>query len=115
MVMKFATTPESKALAIETQDKIMDLMKAEFSWENLKPEFERLYAETYSAEELDGLLKFYQSPLGKKFIAKQPEMQQKTMAMVQQMMMRVMPKIEALTKELQQKAMEAAGKAAKEE
>lgn len=115
MVMKFATTPESKALAIETQDRIMDLMKTEFSWEKLKPEFERLYAETYSAEELDGLLKFYQSPLGQKFIAKQPEMQQKTMVMVQQMMMRVMPKIEALTKELQQKAIDAEKKAAKKE
>ena len=111
MVMKFAKDPESQALAIETQGKIMDLMKKEMSWENLKPDFEKLYAETYSAEELEGLLKFYQSPLGKKFIEKQPEMQRKTMQMVQQMMMRVMPKVQALTMELQRKAAEAAEKA----
>jgi len=112
MVMKFAKDPESQALAIETQGKIMDLMKKEMSWENLKPDFEKLYAETYSAEELDGLLKFYQSPLGKKFIEKQPEMQRKTMLMMQQLMMRIMPKLQALTLELQQKAEAAAEKAA---
>lgn len=111
-VMKLAKSPESQALALETQDKMMDLMKQEMSWENLKPDFEKLYAETYSAEELDGLLKFYQSPLGKKFIEKQPEMQRKTMLMMQQLMMRIMPKIQALTLELQQKAKAAAKKAA---
>lgn len=107
-IMKMAKDPESQALAVEIQDKVFNLMKKEMSWEILKPEFEKLYAETYSAEELDGLLKFYQSPLGKKFIEKQPEMQRKTMLMVQQMMMRVMPKIQALTMELEQKARDAA-------
>lgn len=110
-IMKMAKDPESQSIAIEIQGKVIDLMKKEMSWENLKPEFETLYAETYTAEELDGLLKFYQSPLGKKFIAKQPEMQRKTMMMVQQMMMRVMPKIQALTMELEQKARDAAKKA----
>jgi hypothetical protein len=111
MIMKFGKDVANQALVIETQNKIMDVLKAELSWENLKPEFERLYAETYSAEELEGLLKFYQSPLGKKFIEKQPEMQRKTMLMVQQMMMRVMPKVQAMTMELQRKAAEAAEKA----
>ena len=104
LVMKFAKNPKYQTQVIETQNKIMDLMKKELSWENLKPEFEKLYAETYSAEELNGLLKFYQSPLGKKFIEKQPEMQRNTMLMVQQMMMRVMPKVQALTRQLQQEA-----------
>jgi Uncharacterized protein conserved in bacteria len=109
-IMKMAKDPESQAIAVEIQEKVIDLMKKEMSWEILKPEFERLYAETYSAEELDGLLKFYQSPLGKKFIEKQPEMQRKTMMMVQQMMMRIMPKIQALTMELEKKARDAAKK-----
>lgn len=114
MITKFGKDVPNQALVIETQNKIMDVLKAELSWENLKPEFEKLYAETYSAEELDGLLKFYQSPLGKKFIEKQPEMQRKTMFMVQQMMMRVMPKVQALTLELQRKAADAAEKTAPE-
>jgi len=104
MVMKFVKNAKDQARAIKTQNKMMDLMMKELCWENLKPEFEKLYAETYSAEELNGLLKFYQSALGKKFIEKQPEMQRNTMLMVQQMMMRVMPKVQALTRQLQQEA-----------
>ena len=103
MIKQFAQNAKNQDLAIKHQNKIMDLMQKELSWETLQPEFEKLYAETYSTEELEGLIKFYQSPIGKKFIAKQPEMQQKSMMMVQKMMMRIMPKIQALTKEMQKK------------
>lgn len=110
MVMKFVKNAKDQARAIKTQNKMMDLMMKELCWENLKPEFEKLYAETYSAEELRGLVKFYQSPLGQKFIEKQPEMQQKSMAMVQRMMMRIMPKLNALMLQIKQEE-NAAGKA----
>jgi uncharacterized protein len=101
MTKRLVKNAKDQKLAIKHQQKIMDLMKKELSWENLKPGFEKLYAETYSAEELKGLIKFYQSPIGKKFTAKQPQMQQKSMVMVQKMMMRIMPKIQALTKNMQ--------------
>jgi uncharacterized protein len=101
MTKKLVKNAKGQELAIKNQQKIMDLMKKELSWDNLKPEFEKLYAETYSEEELEGLIKFYQSPIGRKFTEKQPEMQQKSMLMVQKMMMRIMPKIQALTKEMQ--------------
>ncbi len=102
MTKQLVKNAKDQDLAIKNQHKVMDLMQKELSWETLKPEFEKLYAETYSTEELEGLIKFYQSPIGKKFIAKQPEMQQKSMLMVQKMMMRIMPKIQALTKEMQE-------------
>lgn len=101
MTKRLVKNAKDQKLAIKHQQKIMDLMKKELSWENLKPGFEKLYAETYSAEELKGLIKFYQSPIGRKFTAKQPQMQQKSMVMVQKMMMRIMPKIQALTKNMQ--------------
>jgi hypothetical protein len=110
MIKRFAQNAKNQDLAVKKQQKIMDLMQKELSWENIKPEFEKLYAETYSTEELEGLIKFYESPIGKKFTAKQPEMQQKSMMMVQKMIMRIMPKIQALTKDMQ-KEMIAAKKA----
>jgi len=88
--------------ALKIQNKVMDLMKKEWSWENLKPEFVKLYADTFSEDELKGLINFYKSPVGQAFIKKQPEMQQKSMIMVQQLIMRVMPKLKALTLQLQQ-------------
>ena len=111
MTKKIVKNAGDQKIAVKHQHKIMDLMKKELSWKNLKPEFEKLYAETYSSKELKGLIKFYQSPIGRKFTEKQPEMQQKSMVMVQKMMMRIMPKIQNLTKKMQKEVI-AAKKAA---
>jgi len=113
MTKQFVKNAKDQKLAIKHQQKIMDLMKKELSWDNLKPEFEKLYAETFSVKELEGLIKFYQSPIGKKFTAKQPEMQKKSMVMVQKMMMRIMPKIQALTKNMQKEIIAAKKTSAK--
>jgi len=102
MVKKMAVNAKDQEMAVRHQQKIMNLMQKELSWEKFRPEFEKLYAETYSAEELEGLIKFYRSPLGEKFTSKQPEMQKKTMIMVQKMMTHILPKIQALTKKMQQ-------------
>jgi len=102
MIKKMVVNAKDQKMAISHQQRIMDLMKNELSWEKLRPEFEKLYAESYSAEELEGLIKFYKSPLGEKLTSKQPEMQKKAMAMVQKMMTHILPKIQALTKKMQQ-------------
>ena len=102
MTKQMVKNAKDQQLAIKNQHKIMDLMRKELSWEKLRPEFEKLYAETYSLEELNGLIKFYESPVGKKFIQKQPEMQRKSMLMMQQLIMKIMPKIQALTRQMQQ-------------
>ena len=102
MTKRFVKNAKDQELAIKNQQKIMDLMQKELSWENIRPEFEKLYSETYSAEELNGLIKFYESPVGKKFIQKQPEMQKKSMLMMQKLIMKIMPKIQVLTKQMQQ-------------
>ena len=102
MTKRFVKNAKDQELAIKNQQKIMDLMQKELSWEKIRPEFEKLYAETYSAEELDGLIKFYQSPIGQKFIQKQPEMQRKSMLMMQKLLMQIMPKVQELTKAMQQ-------------
>ena len=52
------------------------------NWDNLKSQFVNLYADIFSAEELDALIKFYESPTGGKLIDKQPEIQQKSMALI---------------------------------
>lgn len=54
----------------------------EIIWEQHKDQVASLYAGTFSAEELDSLVKFCESPAGKKFIDKQPEIQQKSLALM---------------------------------
>jgi hypothetical protein len=80
-------------------DKVMEMCAEEMKWEKVKPDYINLYAETFSAEELKELIAFYQSPAGKAFMAKQPELMQKSMQLSQKSMMRLMPKIMAMSSE----------------
>ena len=63
-------------------DRYMKTKGKEINWDQHKNQVANLYAETFSAEELDTLVKFCESPSGKKFIDKQPEIQQKSMALI---------------------------------
>ena len=65
-----------------------------------------LYADVYTAEELAGILAFYESPAGKAMLAKQDVMMQRSIAIGQQWnaenlpaaMQRMTPRIEAIIK-----------------
>jgi hypothetical protein len=95
-------TEEEKA---ETQKSMQGAMKVsleKFSWENMKGMFVDIYAEVFSAEELQGIIAFYESEAGQKFVEKQPQLMQVTMQKMQGVMAQMMPEIQ---KEME-KAME---------
>ena len=94
--------------AEEINTAIMDLMNKELSWDKLKGKFINLYGEAFSVEELDALIKFYESPIGKKLVDKQPEIQQKSMVITRGLLTDIMPKIQTLTKEIIEKQLKAA-------
>ena len=83
-----------------SQEKIMDVIAKEMNWENLKADYIKIYAETFTEEELKGFIAFYKTPVGKKFIEKQPELMQKSMQISQKQMRTLMPKIQKLTQEM---------------
>jgi len=86
-----------------TQDamqKMMDLIMKEMSWEKLKDDYIAIYAETFTEEELSGLVTFYKGPIGRKFTDKQPELMQRSMQVSQKQMIELMPKIQKLTQEM---------------
>ena len=97
------TTPEQRAKAQEVQTKILDLMKTRMSWEKMKPEYMKLYSETFSDEEVDGMLAFYESPAGRAMQAKMPMLLSKVMALAQAQVGELMPEIQRITREAQQK------------
>lgn len=79
--------------------KAIDEMAQEMSWEKLKDDYIAIYAETYTEEELRGLVAFYSSPAGRAFTKKQPELTQRSMQLAQKQMFEWLPKIRAMTKE----------------
>jgi uncharacterized protein len=104
MVGNRTLTPEQQQFLQALPAKLSQVMRQELSWNVLKPVFLSAYAETFDQEEIDGLIAFYQSPIGQRFAAKQAPLAQRSAAATQQLMMSVMPKMQG--------AMEAAMKEA---
>ena len=94
---------EKRGLPTEQTEKMMDRMlgmiATEMSWEKVKADYVALYADTFTADELEELLAFYRSAAGKSFVAKQPLLTRKSVEMSQKVMLRLMPKIIALSAE----------------
>lgn len=59
---------------------------------------DKIYADTFSEEELTGIRDFYQSKAGKAMIDKQPVIMQKMMPNIMGMQTSIKPKIEAIVK-----------------
>jgi hypothetical protein len=80
-----------------------DEVKSELSWEKMRDLYQQVYAETFTQEEVDGLIAFYESPAGKAFVAKMPTVMQKSMVLMQQ---RMAPMVQRLQQSLQETVLE---------
>ncbi len=96
--------------ATQQADKTMQVMSEELRWEKMKEDYVGLYATTFTPEELQGLITFYQSPAGQAFIAKQPALMQASMQLNQKLMLRVIPRLKEIYKKDEAKAQTEEGK-----
>ena len=87
-------TPEAK----EKQQKMLEAINAEtkalVNWETLKPMFVSIYSETFTPDELKGMIAFYRTPIGQKWLEKQPQVQMATMQKIQAIMTESQPNIQ---------------------
>jgi hypothetical protein len=97
-------TPEKKKIQQEFIDNSMKVVDANFSWPVLESAYVKLYADTYTEPELDGILAFYKSPAGQALLSKTPELSAGSMQIVHGRMGDFQPKMQAL-QELYVKAM----------
>ncbi|MEO7142385.1 MAG: DUF2059 domain-containing protein [Bryobacteraceae bacterium] len=95
-------TAQNQANAQQRQAQMSKLLEDRLSWEKLKPQYIRIYAETYTEEELDGILAFYQSPAGRAMLEKAPVILSKTMKVGQDAVQDMEPEIERLIHETSQ-------------
>jgi len=56
---------------------ILEWFQKYFTWEQLGPEFVKLYKEAFTESEMRELLAFYKTPTGQKVLMKMPELMQK--------------------------------------
>jgi hypothetical protein len=100
---KLDVPSSDKVLQQQTFDAINKLVADRLSWQKLKPRFVTMMAETFTDEELDGILAFYRSPAGKSMMEKMPQFTAKTMTVVQGIMQELGPEIRRIAEEAKQK------------
>jgi hypothetical protein len=90
---------EEQAVMDKQQAKMVGIMKEELSWDKMKDLYVQVYRETFSQEEIDGLIAFYRTPVGQSFVSKQPELMKRTMTIMQQRMAPMMQRIQKMSEE----------------
>lgn len=89
---------EKRAKASEMQERMMTLVTDRLS--KAKPALVKIYADTYTEEELDGILAFYKSPAGKALLQKMPQVMERSMPVMMELMGDVQSEIKKMVEEL---------------
>jgi uncharacterized protein len=107
---KMGASDSSKKLAIDMQARIQAIIAEELSWEKLEPTFMKVYEETFTQDEIDGIIAFYKTPSGQAVIRKMPQVSQRTMVLIQAQMGPLMEKIQKVLSDTAASAKAAADK-----
>ncbi len=93
--------PASKKALLETyQAKANTALDQAIGWDKLKPDMVKLYTANFSESELNDLVKFYQSPLGKKVLEKMPQLTQQSAQMTQAKLESAVPVVNKLLEDM---------------
>ncbi len=95
-MLQMGSSAEQMKKSQMIQKEIMDLVKKEMAWDKIKGPLVDAYAETFSLAELKGVIKFYNSPIGKKFIQKQSALQKRMYYAQMNLMNSLRTKIQAI-------------------
>lgn len=91
-----APTAKQQQAITKMKNRMVALMQGELAWEKVEPMYIRLYMESFSEEEVAGMVSFYKTPAGQAVINKMPLLMQKTMVEVQAMISGAVPKMQKI-------------------
>ena len=100
MAQMGAMMKQQAGVPSEQSQKILDLVAEKMSWDSLKPDFIKLYEDTYTEDEISGILLFYESPPGQAMLAKSPALMTNTMALMQKRMAQIKPEMDKMMKDM---------------
>jgi hypothetical protein len=92
----------SRALSADDRKALDAEMTAEMktvhdflTWDHIQPVYYKVYSDTFTQEEVDGMIAFYQTPTGQSVLSKMPGVLQKTVAIIQPQLMQLTTNIQA--------------------
>ena len=92
-------TPERQRVMDDMSRKFATIFREEMNWTKLRPMYVRIYQESFTQEEVDGLIAFYRTPAGTALVEKMPLVMQKSMAEMQPMMAPMVQRMKAAAAE----------------
>ena len=81
-VKKDQLNPQEQIVANELSDKLYAQSQKTVSWDQMKPLYQKIYKDVYSAEEVQAQIDFYSSAVGQSILNKTPQIAQETMALM---------------------------------
>lgn len=81
-----------------------EFLRSKVTWDVLKDDYVALYAASFTAQELEQLLAFYQSPLGRRLVEQTPGLTTKSMELSGARMQKLMPDLQRIVVETITKA-----------
>ncbi len=79
--------------------KLFPILSSALSWENVEPDYIKLYANAFTEKQIDDMIAFYKSPTGQAFAEKEPMLVQQQSAIAQQRLIGIMPEIQKTIKD----------------
>lgn len=80
----------------KVKSRMQALLESNLDWDKLENSYVRIYRESFSEDEIQGMLAFYQTPAGKAVISKMPRVLQKTSAEMQESFQSMIPAIQKI-------------------
>jgi len=81
------------------QKELIKRISGELNWKKLKEDYIDVFMKTFTEEEIKGIIAFYKSSIGKRFVEKTPELMNQTMDITQGFIQEIMPRIQEMTRE----------------
>lgn len=78
-------TDQQQAIINEAPREFAAVLREELSWAKIKPLYVGIYRESFTQEEIDGMLAFYATPVGQATIEKMPQVMTRSMQLMQVM------------------------------
>lgn len=103
--------PEQEKIREDSQAKLVAVIKDELNWSTIEPLLVQAYQGTFTQEEVNAMLSFYDSPIGQSVGAKLPTVNQQLTQLMQQRTKELIPKIVEIQKDMAARIKAAASEA----
>lgn len=88
-------TPQQRLQLDGLMAECLGIMREEVGWEKMRAVMNQVYRETFTQEEVDGLIAFYRTPTGVALIEKMPAAMNRSMQLMQASMRPAMERMQA--------------------